>query len=315
MIRAEHLLTSSLEPSHLALLARRANEAVALDVVGKTLSVRFEDAAAARIFRGRYNAFAPGGDPLLRSYAVAEESLGVVFWVEDGPRRYWPGALASRHIAFLADKVSMSALFNSRADALSFHGAAVRVDDHAAAIVAPTEGGKTTTALACARRGMPLYTDERVVVARGDVLAFPRNVNVRSRSLQLLTAESVPGDLGITDRLRSNNGGDWRDVNFAEIFGSVDLPCPRPLASVFFVRGLSRAARVEPVEKGAAVLELMSAAMRSALRGIERLVLVSSWLKHVDYYHLYLGTPDETALLIQKTVRESVSSRVPASSA
>ena len=46
MIRAEHLLTSSLEPSHLALLARRANEAVALDVVGKTLSVRFEDAAA-----------------------------------------------------------------------------------------------------------------------------------------------------------------------------------------------------------------------------------------------------------------------------
>ena len=314
-VSAQYLLDSSLEPSQLADLAIKATARVDLDVLGKTLSVHFEDAAAAEIFRVRYGAFAEGSDPSVRCFAVGYDPLGILFWVEGGPQRYWPGALIPRHIAFLADAVSMKAFFKSRSDMLCVHGAAVGVDQRAAAIVATTEGGKTTTAIACARRGMNLFTDERVVIADGHVLPFPRNVNVRADGLDLLAAEPVPHDGGITERLRQRKGGDWHSASYSELLGSRKMPTPRPLTAVFFIRGRSKIARAETMDKPSAILELATSGMLSAIHGLDRMVMVSKMLKDVDAYHLHLGSPDETALLIQRTVRGESSPRTLASSA
>jgi hypothetical protein len=154
---------------------------------------------------------------------------------------------------------------------------------------------------------MQLYTDERCVISDGRVLAFPRNVNVRSGALELLATESVPHDLGITDRVSKKVGRDWNNVGFLELLGAATVPRPLPLGAVFFIRGWTQAATLEPMSKSAAILEFASSGMGMLVEmGVpDRIAVVASLLKDVHCYELYLGAPDETALLIRDTVRNA----------
>jgi len=301
IVNADNLHVTSIDPTALNELKVRAVHCVALDVHGLGLAVRFENKAAADFFRRRYCAFPPAGKAAFECFAV-EGPLGPTFWAENGPVLYWPTPLIPRCIAFLADAVSMKAFFNSRDDLVSFHAAAVRVGDVAAAVFAHTNGGKTTTAIACARRGMQLYSDERCNISGLNVLPFPRNLNVRSGSVDLLATESVPGDLGITDRMKERSGANWFNASFEDIFGSAGVPPPRPLAAIFFIAGSAGAASAEPMPTSVSIAKFSRSGLRSAIRGFDRAALLARMLQNVRCYSLWLGTPDATATLIQKTV-------------
>ncbi len=288
-ISADRLTTIELDGRRRRELGERATHTAATTWFGTTIEIGFSDAEAAALHRRRYARLAPKGSAALRGHAVVEVGA-TYFWVDDGPAFRWDDPLAPSALQFLADVVVRTEYFMERSAHLSFHAAAIRVNGVAAAITAASMGGKTTTAIACARRGMPLYSDERCILDGDVVLPFPRALNVRAASLKLLGIDRA--------------GGDWTFIDYADLFGDVALPEPRPLRAIFFIAGRGPTASVEPMPLEAAVTALLGAPLRSRARGSARVVEATRLLRRARPYRLTLGTPDETARLIAQTSHE-----------
>jgi hypothetical protein len=265
---------------------------------GTPIEVRFALEEAAALHRRRYARLPSQLAGELRGFAVAD-GAETYFWIEDGPAFRWHDRLGAAQTQFLADVVVRTAYFMERCPYLSFHAAAIKVGESAAAITARSEGGKTTTALACVLRGMHLYSDERCIVDDGRVLPFPRAVNVRAGSLELLATGYRPGDPGLGGRLAARRGADWAGVDYADICGDATLPEPRPLRAVFFISGRGPAPSIVPMELNAAVGELLAAPLRGRARGAARVVEATALLRRAQPYALTLGTPAATAQAIE----------------
>lgn len=308
LVTASDLVDADLTAEQRVALGARAQEVVTLDWFGKRVAVYFEEAVEADSFRRRYAHFVTQGAPDVRVYALraADDDGHPVFWIESGPAFRYPAKLGKHGIiAFLADAITHQAFFSENPSLQSFHAAAVQVGDAAAAISAISTGGKSTTALACARRGMPLYTDERCVLRGGRVQAFPRAINVRAGGLELLASEEVPGDGGLGKRLRARVGGDWESVAFRELFGHSALPPPRNLEAIFFIQGRAEIARAVPLELGDALLRLLRSAFCGPAPGLDRVAAATKLFQTTRAYGLTLGTPDDSALLIAATTRRA----------
>lgn len=269
-------------------LARDALHQASFEYLGSSIALRFQDAAAATLFAGRYGQF-PAARPPERTLSCAEHvELGLIFWWSHGDRYAWPLRYSARRTAFLADALALRAVFGRRPDVLSLHGAAVSVGGRVAAIVAGTNGGKTTTAIACALRGMTLYSDERCVLVDGRVLPFPRALNLRRDSAQLL---------GLPGRVAS---GRREYVRIGDIVAFAPPP-PAPLAAVFVIDGVAAHPTVTPVT----ALDLMPILNRrvfSPLRGVERMIKIMRALAGVRCYRLTLGPPYATAAAVECAV-------------
>jgi len=309
MVTAAQLVDIELSVSARCELLKRASEVVTLEWFGKHIAVHFAEAAAAASFRKRYTAFLSSRSPDLVVCAVrsGNEDGEPVFWAEPGGACRYPAALQGDVIAFLADAVTHRAFFDVNPLIMSFHAAAVRIGDAAAAISAASTGGKSTTALACARRGMPLYTDERCVLIDGCVHAFPRAINVRKGGMGLLLAQEVPGDGGIGQRLRPHGGVHWESASFEEIFGDRSLPAPAKLQAIFFIEGRAAAPHVAPLPLDGAIVRLLTAGFCGPKCGMDRVAAATAIFQQTRVYALTLGSPDDTAQLIASTtnVRES----------
>jgi len=281
-------------------LRDRARHPVTISWFGTTVAMWFEDPTAAELVRSRYASFQSFGPPALAHVAAHDANGDYVFWMSSGRSHRWTRCpLDSGAAAFLADVVVRRAYFSEHAPFASFHAAAIRSGDRAAAIVGLSEHGKTTTAVACARRGMPIYSDERCIVIDGTVRPFPRALNLRRPSLRMLAAERVPDDAGIGARLRERLPGDWPCAAFDDLFGADQLASPAPLAAIFFIDAIGSFAEVRPMQQAESLTKLLAAPLRSAARGLDRVAQALSLMRGVQSYALTLGSPDQTACLIQ----------------
>jgi hypothetical protein len=206
-------------------------------------------------------------------------------------------------MAFLADAVTNRAFFDVTPELLSFHAAALRVGEAAAAISALSTGGKSTTAIACARRGMGLYSDERCVLRDGRVQAFPRAVNIRQGGLELLSSEDVHDDEGIGLRLRAHLNDDWISASFAELIGDRPRSAPAKLEAIFFIVARKTIPSVKLMPLGEAIVRLLSAGLCGPKPGLDRVAAAAALCRQSRAYELTIGTPDDTALLIGATMQ------------
>jgi hypothetical protein len=275
-------------------------ETVWTDWFGTCIALGFDDPLAAASYRRRYARFATERAADIRAYALRHDGR-TLFWVEGGPAYEWREALQDPlALEFLADAVVRHAYFMEHSPYLSFHAAALAAGGSAFAVTAASGGGKTTTALACARRGMPLYSDERCVIDGECVLPFPRALNVRSAALELLAADLALPDGGLGERLRRQLGGDWNGVDFAELFDDAPLPSPQPLRAIFFVTGRGATPAVRPMALREALPALLAVPLRGRSRGLERVADATRLLSRVQAYALTLGRPDATARLLRE---------------
>ncbi len=299
-IRADRLLRVRLDGGARRRIRERARNEVRLRFFETSIAVAFDDAEAAALFRKRYRAFGSDETAALRIFAVHVDG-GALFFVDDGAAYRWDGSLHARGLEFLADGVTRELYFGATSRRVSFHAAACAAGEVAFAVTAASEGGKTTTAIACARRGMPLYSDEFCILEKGAVQPYPRALNLREGSLALLGSE-CSGD-PVTSRIRARCGKRWRDVSFAEIFGTVVPPAPRPLVAVFFIDGRAPQPAIEGLGSAEALPRLLAAPLQSRGDGPSRISHAIEILANTRAFRLTLGTPDATALAIRESVR------------
>lgn len=314
IVTAAELIEVELGAADRARFARRANQIVTVAWFGRRIAARFEQAHAAAIFRARYADFLASGPAELESCAAFSENGEPLFWTEPGAAYRYPARIADAHVvAFLADAATQRAFFDVNAELLSFHAAAVAVGDRAAAISAISTGGKSTTAIACARRGMALFSDERCVLKDGRVNAFPRAMNLRQDGIELLAGEEVPADAGVGERLRAHGASDWESIGMEQLLGVKRLPLPRPLAAIFFIDGKAARPEVTTLGPAEAITRLIGAGFAGPPAGLQRVAAASALVRSAQVFTLALGSPDATAQLIGDTVRSSSLARVAGS--
>lgn len=285
--------------------ARRcAQFSARLRLAGETCVVRFDDAEACRYFTHRYadmTADDDGGPVAREAFAIRDPQLGNLFWATDDQVYCWPhGDAAPELVAFLADAVALTAFIVRRPDGLiSLHAAVATVEHGAAAIIGDSGAGKTTTAVACARIGMQLYSDERCIIDRRTFAhPFPRAMNIRRTGLRLLTQDTPQSDDPTGLRLRARPEGEWNDVLFSDLFGRPDTP-PRPLRAVFLIAGKTAQASLAPATASQATRFAAQWAY-GAGRGLAKLSRLLEVFENVACFSLVLGTPDASARAIRK---------------
>ncbi len=305
IISAVQLLPTDLALPVRAGLRKHTLETVTLRWFDSRLAVRFDQADAAAIFRKRYRAFAATGSPDLAVYAVSASRGGPAFWAEPGPGWRHPEPIDDAAvIAFLTDAVVQQAFFDVNPRVMSLHAASLQAGDAAIALSATSTGGKSTTAIACVRRGLGLYGDERCTIVDGKVQPFPRALNIRRGGLELLTAQPVAGDGGITARLALHAGDDWEAVGFDELLGHDALPPPQPLRALMFIAGFTPSPRVEPLPRAATISRLLAAGFCGPPVGLDRVAAATRISAEAQGYAAYLGSPDESAAAIIAAVRD-----------
>jgi hypothetical protein len=306
LIGAEDLV--SIDAAHAAVVAKPflfCRESVVIDVAGMTCAVHFDNAEAAATFALRYSdLLSLGVTPERHAFAMQDPELGWLFWSRTSTVLQWPhGDLPAHAVAFLADAVALTGFFQERSDGIiSLHAASLGVPNGIAAIVGDSNAGKTTTAIACARAQMDLYSDERCLIdRRAYVHAFPRAINVRSSGLQLLNRDQMPGADPIGARLRAHAGADWNDVRISDLIRGQRALEARPLRAVFLLGGHAHAAALEIVPAAQAVRASARWAQGAGC-GLDKIARLLDLFGNVPCYRLYLGTPDESARLIRSLV-------------
>lgn len=302
MVSADDLLPVVAPAATIAMGRLRARFSVALRLAGETCVIRFDDAEVRRIFAQRYADMAADADgpAAHEAFAVHDPALGHLFWTTGDQVYRWPHGVAPPHVvAFLADAVALTAFIVRRSDGLiSLHAAVATVEAGAAAILGDSHAGKTTTAIACARVGMQLYSDERCLIDRETIAhPFPRAINIRDTGRRLLTEDTLDGDDPIGRRLRACPDSALNDVHFSDLFGQ-DECRPRPLRAVFLIAGISAQASL-----GAATAsDATRAAARWACgagRGFDKLTRLFEIFRNVACFSLVLGTPDASARAVR----------------
>jgi hypothetical protein len=299
VVSAANLVEIKLDDTQRSSLLDRARHSAVVEWFGRKVEIRSNQRFEVEALRRRYLQFLTAGSPDLIVCAVATDNEEATIFAHPGNAFRYPDLLQRpRLLAFLTDAVMQHEFFSKSPSLVSFHAAALRIGNAALAISATSTGGKSTTAFACVRRGMELYTDERCVVIEGQVHPFPRAVNLRAGGIELLTAEHVPDDGGIADALRPYAGKNLEAAQFCEILGDRSLPQPAKLESIFFITGRSHAPSVRLLDLGPALQQLFDAALCGPAPGMDRLATATALLRDARAYELTLGAPDDTALVI-----------------
>ena len=283
-------------------LAPLAVHPVTFTIAGVPVEVRFNVAGAAGIYRLRYQHMLSSQAPIMTAYAVARTPGETVFWAGDGPLYCWDRSeIPDRVIAFFADAVATTTFLRSIDNVIALHAAALTDGRSAAFIAGVSTAGKSTTAIACFRRGLRLYSDEFCLVRAGGVLPYPRAISVRREGLELLLADAAPKS-PVDAWLRANRGDDRENVGFDELFGNPACPAPRPLRIAFAAVAKERAPSVRSIAP-AQMLAHTKPFARLKPRGLAGVAALLEVLQPLTCYELTLGPPDETAELIAQVLR------------
>ncbi|MDQ2858129.1 MAG: hypothetical protein M3R53_05675 [Candidatus Eremiobacteraeota bacterium] len=304
-IRFEALSRTRLAPERAAALAARAVHSIGFAVGTSTVSVNFSRAECAAAFAARYEDLASDRAPDFNAFAV-EEASDAFFWA-DATDRVWQwsgGTLPPDAIAFFADNAGMYE-FLCRTPVLGFHAATLAGSAGALALIGATTAGKTTTAVACVRRGLRLYSDERCILEDGRTAPFLRRLTLRAGGRAALLGDPCDEPLGIDRRLREWQNAGEVPVRASALFGAAAGGPPLPLAAVFVIDGRGDRPQVVPV-RASDVMPALLASMASRESGLARIARVLHELRDVATYRLRLGPPDATARAIVDAAGESL---------
>ena len=191
-------------------------------------------------------------------------------------------------------------LMRMRRDAIFFHAASVAVAGVGALLVGPKGAGKSTLALALATRGHGFLGDEHAcyVPAAGELIPFRRPVGVK------------PGPRARTAQTALDRAGRDPEREGMMRVPAEDLiedpaPGPVPLGAVVFLRPLEkepRLARVEPGRNDLAALQPVGSSFANAA-STERVFQMVRMLARSRVFHLWPGSPDDTAALLESALR------------
>jgi hypothetical protein len=290
-----------------ALTERACNlpHAVKFDLAGVVVEVRFDNAEAAQLYRGRYRHMLTDCAPQEVGYAAELGPGEIYFWLDGHDAYRWDrSAIKPQVIAFLADAVVNTTVFTSRDGIIALHAAALSDGRAAAAIVGSSTAGKTTTAIACARRGLELYSDEYCIATEAGIIPFPRSISLRCAATEVLANDPVPSS-AVDAWLGSHGCCDGYDLGYDELFGVLHRPKPRPLRAAFVLVGKGSQPVVRPLSRNA-MLEHIAPWAKLKPRGFEALHALVALLEPVTCFEVVLGTPDATARAIELTL-ENVS--------
>lgn len=229
------------------------------------------------------------------AYYICGTANGYCFWCSHDGGWQWPdGSLPLSAVAFLADATVMSALVHFDGQLRSIHAAAVARSNRGALIVGDSTAGKTTTLLGCARAGLQIYSDERGLL-RGTMLQpFLRSCNVREGGRALLLEDERHDALaaylltGVPVSLR-------------ECFGERAIATPAPLQAVFVLHGSAAHPELTPIDAAAALPSISQWFDTNGDR-LDRLAIALNLLRQVHCFRLVLGTPNDSAALIARTL-------------
>ena len=205
----------------------------------------------------------------------------------------------------LIGSLAVNRLFRLQEDVLFFHGATVSIRGQGVLLAGPKASGKTTISLALAARGHALLGDETAAVNTSSTTLLPmrRSLSVRTgpraatvdHLLRTVASDSEVYPDG-TSRLRAHA---------RDLFPGPQ-PSPAPLRHAFLMRSFGDEPRVE--------------SFSASLRDVGRLGPLGCSLWHADksrMIHFFqilskirchfvdVGSPDDTAALIEKTVEGS----------
>jgi hypothetical protein len=244
-----------------------------------TIEVRSNVSGLAAAFAHRY-ADHPPSTAVHFIYTVLEDTDGYLMWCDhDGAWRWPHGPLSLDAVLFLVDAAAMAALIHYDVRLASMHAAGVERFGVAAAIAADSGGGKTTTAVACARAGMRIYSDERVLVRGTTVFPFLRRCSLRD------------------EYMRPSGSLSW-----IETFGRQCVASPHALRALFVVNGKGTLSveEIEPARALAGIARWFDCRARTPERLARAMILARS----LRCYSLSLGSPQETAQCVARVLGE-----------
>jgi hypothetical protein len=302
MISAEHLERVELDGATRERLAGCAVHSTRIDVARRVLEVRFSDESACDLFVRRFRDHASRRFPEF-AYYVTTDGGSQYFWSERSQAWRWPERTTPEATAFLADATVLSAIVRSDPSLVSMHASVVAHNGHIAAIAGDSLAGKTTTAIACVRRGMQFYSDERLLIRDGRVFPFQRACSVRARGKQLLERDELHDAVG--DWLRSDTGGneDSEYVSVAELFGRNAIGTPGLLAAIFVLSSRGERPNVRRIGHYEAVPTLLRW-MDSREVSVKRLAQLVELIAAIPCFALTLGSPRQTADAIAASIEE-----------
>ncbi len=287
VIRAEQLTRC---PDGNAQLERHCVYTARCEIAGIVMELCTDIAEVARLFALRY-----ADHPATRAadfrYYVATVRGGYEFWCAHAASWKWSqGPLPADAVVFLADAVTMAALVRFDRRMSSMRAAGVEFRGAAAAIAGHSITGKTATLLACVRRGMRVYSDERAILREGTLHPFLRRCSVRAAGARLLLADNDAEP--VADALRTAP-----ELSLKTCFGETAIAAPGPLRALFVLNGTGHCAALEAIDTAAA---LPAIARWFETRGdmVDRIARAIGLLRDVKCYRLTLGTADESAAAI-----------------
>jgi hypothetical protein len=267
-------------------LERHCTYTAACEVAGVTMQLCTDIPQVARLFALRYADHPARNEPDFCYYAATVRG-GYTFWCAHAATWRWTqGPLPADAVAFLADSVALSAIIRYDAALVSMQAACVEHNGIAAALAGHSAAGKTATLLACARRGMRIYSDERTVLRNSIAYPYLRRSSVRAAGARLLLTDSA--------EYRDEDAYLQPQLSPKTCFGGESIAQPRPLRALFVIAGSGYCAALEAIDTATA----MPAVMRwFDAHGdmVDRATRAMSILGGVQCYRLTLGTPDETS--------------------
>lgn len=296
VVRAEDLVVANPGDLDATAVIAAACAEVRVAIAGTSLAVHFAEPDAAEIFGRTYRRMQTSL-PAAAATWCAPIPDGYAFVRSDGTTMLWRGEPLRPHVvAFFVDAVAVGGFFAASADLLSIHASAFAWGEGMALVAGCSTAGKSTTTVALARRGVPIASDERCCVRDGVVLPFPRSLNLRAGGIALLAADRAPGPDPAAARLRAlaATGEGAKAIALADLDLSDVLPAPAPLRAAFFIVGVAGEVGIERIAAADAV-SLLSPAIQTGARGLDRAVLVHRAIAHAACYRVMLGTPDATA--------------------
>lgn len=210
---------------------------------------------------------------------------------------------------FVVDLV-VCAVQSVQTDVLFLHAGSVGVRGAGALIIAPSNGGKSTTTLALARRGHAFLGDDVAVVrlATRELLPFPRSAGLRDGPL----ARSLDGLVQRCRHLRAKRHGTERTVVRVSDLFPWSVSGPLPLRFAFVLGGLAESATISEFRPGLGELPRLHAMATDASaswglspgRDLMLFLTVVNLLSGLRCHLMQRGSPDETARLIETAIME-----------
>jgi len=237
------------------------------------------------------------------SFYVVDTGERTCFWSRSDDVRVWPHpALTPQVMSFLADNAVMNDFF-VHGGYSGLHAAVVRGRRGIAAILGSTTAGKTTTSIACVRRGMTFYSDERCVMLDGLVFPFPRALTMRAGGRRLLLDDPSDGEPILADVLQRAQNYDDVVIRPSTLFRNGIGRTPEPLSALFVIDGIDERPSVRRVDSYE-LIPRIAENMWTASVGLERVSAIMSEFAKPLCYRLTLGRPDDTARLLADVMDE-----------